>query len=133
MTIKDWEKVLSPERFGLGLSAGVSESALTSAGETLGSPLPDGLADFYRFTDGVFDGPGQWYVAWPLGHLVEENQARPLPGLVGFGDDGTGDWFALRPRDGAVVHVSGVTGDQNQLADSLVTFWRAWLAGEIRT
>jgi hypothetical protein len=68
-----------------------------------------------------------------LARLVGENQARPLPGLVGFGDDGTGDWFALRGRDGVVVHVSGVTGDQHRLADSLVAFWSGWLAGEITT
>jgi len=133
VTFEDWEQALAAERFGLRLSSGVSESALTGAGEALGSPLPGSLADFYRFTDGIFDEPGQWYVAWPLARLVGENQARPLPGLVGFGDDGTGDWFAVRGRDGIVVYVSRVTGDQHHLADSLATFWSGWLAGEITT
>jgi hypothetical protein len=65
VTFEDWEQALASERFGLRLSPGVSESALTGAGEALGSPLPESLADFYRFTDGIFDGPGQWYAAWP--------------------------------------------------------------------
>src|SRR3954447_25528171 len=118
VTVEHWNQVLAPERYALELRPGVEASAIAGAGDARGAPLPDSLVEFYRFTDGIFDGSGQWDVAWHLARLVEENLARRLLGFIAFGDDdGTRDWFAVPAIDGAVVHVSGVTHEQTWPAE----------------
>ena len=94
----------------------------------------------------MFDVRGQWYVGWPLARIVEDNvgfgrdgQSRLGPGLVAFGDDGTGNPFCLAvpaldsPRDSKVYWWGWIDLEAVELASSLRDFWEGWLRGEIQT
>lgn len=96
------------------------------------------LRELYRVSNGIFDGPGQWFVVWPLADVVARNrldwsQANAATAdrltLAGFGDDGTGMPFCV-PRDGShsVFVWSALDHEAVLLADTVVEFWTRWRA-----
>ena len=115
MTVLRWrERFESDDR--LELRQLVLDAAISGAEATLDATFPGELRELYRVSDGVFNRPGQWFVVWPLAHVVDRNMfdwseagvrdADRLT-LLGFGDDGTGAAFCV-PRDGARACSSGL-------------------------
>jgi hypothetical protein len=107
---------------------GVAESRL-------GLTLPEPVRRLLLAGDGRFDPEGQWWVAWPLERIVEENLSawseRGLPRtLLAVGDDGTGDPFCLDLVEGEDRVVrwswidSAVVGDEGTWEQ----FSREWLS-----
>ncbi|MEV0344131.1 SMI1/KNR4 family protein [Nonomuraea sp. NPDC050680] len=85
-------------------SEGVSESALSTAGQNMGVHIPGDLQELLRQTNGVLD---RWAVdvIWPIDQLVRDNSTfrtfpdfkelyMPFDSLLFFGDNGGGDQFA---------------------------------------
>jgi hypothetical protein len=77
-----------------------SEESIHQAGALLGVRFPEPLRNLLLGGNGRFDKGGQWWVAWPLERIVQDNLAawreRGLPrSLIAIGDDGSGDPFCL--------------------------------------
>lgn len=126
---------------GLVLRVPAVEADLAAAEEALDAELPDALRQLYRVSDGVFDGPGQWFVVWPLGDVVERNRDdwAGWPGefaarrdLVAFGDDGTGTPFCT-PRDGGpgVFVWSPIEAVSIPVAGTVDEFFTRWRADSL--
>lgn len=139
MTASDLRQILC-QHPGLELGAGLDAGAVANAEQALGFRLPRELAEFLSEVNGVFDGDGQWHVAWPVDRLVQENirlaedQHFP-PGLVVFGDDGTGAPFCLGidGSDEVVYTYSPIEARAWPLASRLSDFWLGWLSGTLTT
>ena len=76
-------------------------AALDAAEEALGLPLPPGFRAMYLDQDGRYRSGGDWWVVWPLARLVSSTvdgwrSGTLSPGLIAFGDDGTGSPFCMR-------------------------------------
>jgi hypothetical protein len=90
-------------------SSGASNEALEAAMSRLGYRLPEDYLDFLRMTNG-YDGDvgesGYVYV-WPVEELAPSNEANNfrewLPGLVLFGSDGIGNFYAFDMRHSPAV------------------------------
>jgi len=107
---------------------------------SLGIELPVDLREMYEATDGLYDGPGEWFVMWRFADLVERNleawkaESADRRLQLGFGDDGTGNPFCVRVDGGGGVFVwSPIEQDAVLLAADLREFWPGWLAGRITT
>jgi hypothetical protein len=79
-----------------------AERRVAEAEQRLGVRLPERVRALYAASDGRYAEAGQWYVVWPLGRVVEDNQRAWSDGtlpreLVAFGDDGTGNRFCVSP------------------------------------
>ena len=92
--------------------------AIDMAESDLGVVLPEPIRRLLLGGDGRFDLEGQWWVAWPLERIVQENleawSHRGLPrSLLAIGDDGAGDPFCLRLSGGGnrVVRWSWIDSD----------------------
>ena len=134
----DWRQLLGAvDGYELRPGAGAGEVAAAEA--ALGAVFPEDLSGVYLVSDGVFDGPGQWFVIWPVAEVVARNReawsregSSARRGLVGFGDDGTGAPFCVR-RDGrgGVFAWSVIDGEAVFLADTVAGFWSGWVAGTL--
>jgi hypothetical protein len=138
MTIPDWSLVLAPARRNLVIVRGYTEVAIQRAELALGVTVPKDLAGLLKYTDGLFDASAQHDLVWSLERLVAENLGAwaggdlPLPAsLLGFGDDGAGDWFCLLTQGarGAVYHWGWIDGAARRVAADLPSFLPRWLDG----
>ena len=108
--------------------------AIRQAEARLGVSLPDPLRRLLLDGDGRFDQDGQWWTAWPLDQIVEENlnawAKRDFPrSLLAVGDDGTGRPFclSLSGDDDHVVRWSWIDSDVETDEGSWADFCRTWL------
>ncbi|MEU4675160.1 SMI1/KNR4 family protein [Amycolatopsis sp. NPDC023774] len=139
MTTGGWrERFLSDD--GVVLQAPAAAVDLAAAETALDATLPEALRELYLVTDGVFDGPGQWFVVWPLSDVVERNRAdwsSSVQGtarvdLVGFGDDGAGAPFCVPRAGGSGVFVwSAIDAAATRLADTVEEFYARWQASSL--
>lgn len=123
---------------GYQLQPGASADEIRDAAAALGTALPHELVSLYRVSNGVFDGPGQWFVIWRLVDVVARNrQAWALEGLVrqglvGFADDGTGAPFCVSCAGGnEVLAWSPIDGVGVVVAESIEEFWANWTRGTL--
>jgi hypothetical protein len=140
MTISEWSLILAPARRNLLIVAGCTEVARQRAELALGVMLPKDLAGLLTHSDGLFDASAEHDVVWSLERLVAENLGAwaggdlPLPpSLLGFGDDGAGDWFCV-PAHGAgraVYHWGWIDGAARPIAADLPSFLPRWLDGSL--
>lgn len=128
------------ERFesndGLELQAPADDAAISAAEMALDATFPPELCELYRSSDGVFDGPGQWFMVWPLTRVVDQNRfdwadsdARDADRLtlVGFGDDGPGAAFCVPRNGGSGIFLwAALDHKAVRLADSIGKFWTRW-------
>jgi hypothetical protein len=135
--VTSWQGIIDPEKSGIRPGPPAADRQLEAVEATLGVRIPSELRDLYRYADGLFDEPGQWFVVWPLARVGSDNLAlrsgSGLPeSLLAFGDDGTGDPFCIDLGSldpGAVKLFSCVDGEARPLAPDLQTFWRDWQRG----
>jgi len=134
----EWRQLLGADD-GYELCPGAGDGEIAAAEAALGAVFPEQLREVYQASNGVFDRPGQWFVIWPLPEVVTRNREEwsltdspARLGLVGFGDDGTGDPFCV-PRDGSdgVFHWSSIDGEATLLAGATAEFWPGWVAGTL--
>jgi hypothetical protein len=132
----EWRRLLAAEG-GCELRSGAAAGELAAAEAALEAVFPDDLRQLYLTSDGVFDGPGQWFVIWPIADVVTRNgeawsreESLARRSLVGFGDDGTGGPFCVA-RDGSsgVFAWSPIVGAATRLADTVAAFWCGWAVG----
>jgi hypothetical protein len=139
MHAAEWRRLLASID-GLELQLPVDPAHIANAERRLGLALPREVRELYLATDGVYDGPGQWFVMWRLDDLVTRNLAAwrsegaPRRELLGFGDDGTGAALCV-PLDGrtTVRHWSTIDQDSSAIARGLREFWTGWPSGEVST
>ena len=133
----DWRTRFSADS-GLEVGPPTSEDQLQAAEAALGAVFSSELRDLYRVADGVFNGPGQWFMVWPISEVVARNRADWTSAvgvgerleLIGFGDDGAGSPFCVRRNDRPGVVVWCAIGSESiWLADTLMDFWDMWQAG----
>ena len=125
---------------GLEVQPPAGEDDVRAAEAALAVMFPTELRELYRVSNGVFDGPGQWFVVWPLADVVAHNRADWSDAvgdsqrlqLVGFGDDGAGAPFCVSRSGRAGVFVWSALDDEAVLlADTLVEFWTRWQADSL--
>jgi hypothetical protein len=94
-------------------AGGATEESVSAAESALGVDLPELLISLLRFSDGIVDATAEHQLVWPVAQIVTENlKAHRDPDLqlpqwlLGFGDDGAGDWFCSDLRGGttSVIH-----------------------------
>ncbi|MDR6906092.1 hypothetical protein J2X63_001778 [Agromyces sp. 3263] len=108
-----------------------SRAELNAAEAKVDTALPLALRDLYLQTDGVWDRAGQWYVIWPLEHLLARNGGTAAERTgVAFGDDGTGNAFCIH-TDGSVSYWSEIDAKHTCLAPDLESFWTAWVHDDL--
>ncbi len=136
----DWSLTLTPERRNLTVTTGCSEEAMRHAETVLGRSLPRDLASLMSYSNGLVDASAESQVVWPLSRLVTDNlkawasEDLALPAaLLGFGDDGSGDWFCMRSQDpsASILHWSWIDGAARPIAHGLRSFLPRWLDGDL--
>jgi hypothetical protein len=130
----DWPTLVALDD-GVKPQPAASEAAISDCESALGATMPSDLRALFRYSDGLWDDPGQWFVVWPLVDVLARNQAAyesEVPGRrgwIGFGDDGTGNPFCFNRLGGDDVHYwSGTEGWATPLADRASSFWTRWVA-----
>lgn len=142
MNVSTWRQTLQALDAGLELQPSASAASIAAAELRLGVTLPPDLRGLYEATDGIHDNGGQWFVMWQLEDLAIRNleawssdwETEPRRGLLGFGDDGTGDPFCVELKGGTTVfHWSPIEQLARPLAPDLLQFWTGWFTGTIGT
>jgi SMI1/KNR4 family protein SUKH-1 len=138
VTKVDWRASLAADD-GVRVRPGCTADDIKRCEDALETSVPGALRALYLLSDGLWDEPGQWFVIWPLGELVERNRmAWQVEGAqrkawVGFGDDGTGNPFCFARSEGeAVYHWSPTDQESTWLAGDAAAFWAAWTSGQLR-
>ncbi|MEV6597884.1 SMI1/KNR4 family protein [Actinoplanes sp. NPDC051346] len=131
MLAVSWRDVVLAVLPGATLAGGVSARAVDAAGELLGAPLPEDLAELLRETGGIIAGDGL-AVVWPVERIVRENlelrAGAELDGdLLFFGggaDDGAGERYACVPTDPSrgIVAWRQRTGKRRTVATDLADY-----------
>jgi len=91
---------------------GASEESLRSLMAELEHRLPDEYLDFMRQTNGYTGevGPSGFVCIWPVDDVVPTNKANNyrewIPGLVLFGSNESGDFYAFDVRQDPTTVVS---------------------------
>jgi len=99
------------------------------------------LVEFLWASDGLEDEFG-FDCGWSVTKIADENtrawadDSAPFDSdLLAFGDDGTGDWFAIRlasDSTSGVYHWTWIELTARRIAPDLPTFYEGWLSGTIK-
>jgi hypothetical protein len=133
----DWTAVLRRDD-GYRIQSPASASAVADVESAFTVIFPDSLRALYLTSDGLFDELGQWFVIWPLAQVRTVNQESWAfecglrPGMLAFGDDGTGAPFCI-PADGlpGVFTWSAMGCSATRLADDVLSFRGAWTSDSL--
>ena len=143
-----WRELIQKLEPAARFAPPVEPSAISAAGEALGTRLPEELYAFLEESNGVRGKHGVSLV-WPLERIVRDNLSfrrnpdfprlyMPFDSLLFFADAGDGDQFAFRILMSEVpdrdVYVWNHENDSRSwCAPGLGTYLEWWLAGRIKS